>query len=194
MEEKLSCDEIRRVNEAVQNTREFYNAIGKTFRVKKGDLSRRQVAKLLGCTEGVITIFTKYKFIECDYIDGKYIFTLTRMKEFVIDTSYLDSSGKLTGKKDRNTPFVIDEKNRKLVTPQILWIDADGNEMIDIYPSKPPVRYVQECTVNNVEHRHTMGVGWRAQGYHLVPRKEDIELIRKYNLDLGDYYNEYYDD
>ncbi len=194
MEKKISCEEIRGINVAVQNAREFYNAIGKTLRVEKGDLSKRQVAKLLGCTEGVITIFAKYKFIECDYIDSKLIFSLTRVEEFAYDTSHLDNSGRLIDKKDRNSPFVIDENNRKLITPQILWVDADGNETINICPNKPPVRYIQECIVDDIEHHHTMGVGWRAQGYHLVPRKEDIELIRKYNLDLGVYYNEYYDD
>ncbi|MHB8128952.1 MAG: hypothetical protein ACYDEX_08135 [Mobilitalea sp.] len=193
MEKSLSVEEIQRINEAVQNTRKFYNEMGQIFKVRKGDLSKRQVAKLLGCTEGVITVFVKNKFIKSDFIDDNHFFSLSLIEEFASDTSFLDSEGKLIGIKDRNSMFVIDENNRKLITPQIIWIDADGKETIDICPSKPPVRYVQKCTVDNIEHHHTMGVGWRAQDYHLVPRKEDIELIKKYNLDLGDYYNEYYD-
>ena len=193
MRKSLSTEEIQRINEAVESARKFYDNIGRTLRIKKGDLSKGQVAKLLNCTEGVITVFTKYKFIRSDF-DVNHIFLLSWINEFATDTSYLDNNGKLIGIKDRNSPFIIDKDNRKLITPQIVWIDADRNETIDVCSSKPPVRYVQICTVDDVEHRNTMGVGWRAQGYHLVPKKEDIELIKKYNLDLGDYYTDYYSD
>jgi len=192
MGKSLSVQEIQRINEAVQNTRKFYNEMGQTFKVRKGDLSKRQVAKLLGCTEGVITVFVKNKFIKSVFIDDNHFFSLPLIEEFASDTSFLDNEGKLIGIKDRNSPFVIDENNRKLITPQIIWIDADRNETMEVCSIKPPIRYVQKCTVDNVEHRHTMGIGWRAQGYHLVPKKEDIELIKKYNLDLGAYYKEYY--
>lgn len=192
MGKPLSVEEIRRINETVHNTRKFFNEMGQTFKVRKGDLSKRQVAKLLGCTEGVLTVLIKYKFIESDYIDGENMFSLSQIEEFATDTTFLDNNGIINCIKDRNFPFVIDENNRKLITPQIIWIDVDGNETMDVCSSKLPLRYVQTCTVNNVEHRHTMGIGWRAQGYHLVPKKEDIDLIKKYNLDLGANYKEYY--
>jgi hypothetical protein len=39
-----------------------------------------------------------------------------------------------------------------------------------------------------------MGVGGRAEGCYLMPLPEDIKLIKKYNLNLGEQYKDLYCD
>lgn len=180
------------LNNFVKSSRDWFVNVGSRKRVRnKNNISEKVVADLLNCDKSVIKIYIKYGLLRSDFIDGKHYFIYEWIEDFAKDNRFLDKFGKLPSETGCDSEFYTDKLGRLIVIPKIIWIDKNNNETDKPNPKSPPVRYVQIIYVNGNKHRHTMGVGGRAQGYYLMPLPEDIELIKKYKLDLGKEYKDF---
>lgn len=181
------------INEGVKHSRDWFLHVGsKRATRKRNDISIKTVAKLLYCDIYTVKIYVKFKLLKCDVIDNKYYFLYEWLEDFANDDRYIDANGNIPERTGYDSPFYTDKTGRIIVTPIIKWIDARGIETDKPKSKSPPVRYVQLVCVHGDKNRHSKGVGGRAQGYYLKPTDEDIALMKKYNLKIGDEYETLY--
>lgn len=179
------------LNDYIKKSRDWFIYVGSKKQIQnKRDISESVAADLLNCDKYVINIYVKYGLIRSDHFDGKHYFTYEWIEDFAKDNRLLDESGNLPSKTGYDSEFYTDVRGRLIVIPLIKWIDYNGNETDKPNPKSPPVRYMQLICINGERHRHSAGVGGRAQGYYLKPLPKDIELIKRYNLPLGDQYQD----
>lgn len=181
------------INEYVKKSRYWFINVGSKKQVQnKREISETVAANLLHCDKNILNIYIKHGFLHSNCIDGKQYFLYEWIEDFAKDNRLLDENGNMPSRTGYDSDYYTDSQGRLIITPTIKWIDKDGNETDKPNPQNPPVRYVQLICFNGEKHRHTMGVGGRAQGYYLKPTPEDIEIINQYNLDLGDQYKDLY--
>ncbi|WFR57145.1 hypothetical protein QA584_26640 [Anaerocolumna sp. AGMB13025] len=184
-----------RLNDFIKSSRDWFVNVGSSKPVRnKNNISEKVAADLLNCDKYVIKIYTKYGLLHADCIDGKHYFTYEWIEDFAKDNRLLDESGNLPSETGYDSKYYTDNQGRLIVTPKIIWIDKNNMETDKPNPESPPVKYAQTICVHGKKHRHSMGVGGRAEGYYLMPLPEDIKLIKKYNLNLGEQYKDLYCD
>lgn len=195
MMSKKCIKSIDHINSNINGSRGYFNNVGKFKNTHKNkEITEAVASKILYCDKYALVEFIKYGLLKADFVYGKYYFLYSWIEDFANDNRLIDYDGNVAKITGYDTPSYVDEKGRTIVVPVIYWIDKDGNETTSPNSQNPPVSYRQYICLYGEKHKHSMGVGGRAQGYYLKPSLEDIDLIKKYNLHLGNNYSNIYVD